>query len=388
VIRPPLGTNPDCVIPNGLSFWGHDDGSSGTPPQRKIVMWIRSQLNENDLGASYLPDPDDPDGDDEELALGEIAEFGYRYGRCFDYLQVGNEVFGGAGGYKFRKSDFDSNTCSTCTECDTSGWSNDAKGFDQLDSDCQSEAAEMLLDWLGKMAEAAIEGSALAGRPIRIVGPGLTLGSVNAGAGSVNRDVTVATADWCNERIAYFDLHAHYVGKQALKDAIDRLDGTDVPSNGDWTVPELRCSLEWGPKLDDSETWWMNNSDTFDDFFEEDPVADPGTTWEDFVAAWEDNSDQFDLPLPAGFDLAGLLSDFDTGTFSLVCYGPTIQDDPQDAQFDIAAIWANQVVENWILDDDKFSPLYDDYESAVGGSSPSYVISDFTPHPDSCDCPE
>jgi len=88
------------------------------------------------------------------------------------------------------------------------------------------------------------------------------------------------------------------------------------------------------------------------------------------------------------FDLDGVLGDFDTGTFSLVCYGPTIQDDPQDAQFDIAAIWANQVVDNWILDADKFSPLYDDYESAVGGSSPSYVISDFTPHPDSCDCPE
>jgi len=64
-----------------------------------------------------------------------------------------------------------------------------------------------------------------------------------------------------------------------------------------------------------------------------------------------------------------------------------VQDDPQDPLFDIAPIWAKEVYEDWIAADE-FSPLYDDYESAVGGSSPSYVISNFTPHPDSCDCAE
>jgi len=86
-----------------------------------------------------------------------------------------------------------------------------------------------------------------------------------------------------------------------------------------------------------------------------------------------------------GFDLADFLDrfDYDAGAFSLVCYGPTVQDDPQDPLFDIAPIWAKEVYDDWIAADE-FSPLRTQYQDAADG----WEILGFAPHDDDCDCPE
>jgi len=379
VIGPSLGTSPDCTIANGLSFWGHDDGHDA--PQREIVVWLRSSLVLADPEHDYLPDRTEMDTtDDRALLLADVAEFGHLYARCFDYLQVGNEVFGGAGGYKFRDTDFIS-----CTP----DWSGGARKHKFVTPDaCRDEATDLMFDWLGDLGEAAIEGSALAGRPIRIVGPGLTLSSVNAGAGTVNRDVTVATADWCNERIAFFDLHAHYLQPDDLYTAIDRLDGTASVSGGAWRIPELRCSLEWGPKADvdqeETDYWDFDRVSTFDQFF---TSTCPTPTWEEFVAEWEEDSLQFGLEGQGDFDLAGTLDAYETGVFSLVCYGPSVQKEDKELAYDMAAIYANQINESCITDGLEFSPLLDEYEAAVkSGGGNDHTIPNFTPHPESCDC--
>jgi len=92
------------------------------------------------------------------------------------------------------------------------------------------------------------------------------------------------------------------------------------------------------------------------------------------------------LAVPAGvgngFDLPGFLDRFDDDGWGLVCYGPTVQDDPESPVFDMAAIRANRVVPTLILDPDNFGPPRTLYEAAAEG----WGASSFSPHPDPCDC--
>lgn len=311
-----------------------------------------------------------------------------RFARCIDYIQMGNEVFGGAGGYKFRNSDI------TCTITDGST-------FDELPDDtCREEAADKVLEWIEAQMLAAREGSAMAGRPIRMIGPGIPSGPVRGGYENdgPGRYITTETINLCNRHNMYFSMHVHYQTVAQAQESIEKLTDSGNWTNSPWDVPEFMVATEWGPMADfpapnyTGDTWWTDGSPTNKEIYERffDDGDDPGESWDSFVGRWETESNHFGQVTPSGFRFDDVLGWFDGAGFTAVCYGPSLQHepDPNPGLYNVASLCTNWVDAVW--EEPYFSTLRTRYQNAV--SNGGYVIGAFEPHeaavPTSETCPD
>jgi len=259
--------------------------------------------------------------------------------------------------------------------------------------------------WVRDQAETARIGSALAGRPLRIITPGFPVGTVNVGSDGDPDDPDLTnpadraaysireTARFVNRNRMFFDIHLHYVlSEQWAEDRIDFL----VDTNGPWSddIPEGRVCLEWGPKGDDEREWWKPGGDhyalpEFPKYYRDNTNVTPLRGWEGFIKdrkaggddvdGWEE--DQFPLATDGGFKLDALLGSFRSTSFAVGCYGPTLQR-PNEV-FGIACLLASRINKNdygdpdYIADAKGFTPIKFDYEAAVGTT---FSISEFAPH--------
>lgn len=235
-----------------------------------------------------------------------------------------------------------------------------------------------MFDWLDDQMWAVLEGSALAGRLLRIVGPAVTHSTVSAGFASPTgfaAQSVISTSDWCNERQACFDVHVHYESRQEALDAIDQLMDNDQSGTAPWDVPIYRAALEWGPKVDMESDWADENEEEFDEFVTPNCAGDPTyQNWEAFVNAWE--AAQFSSD--PDFGLADTHESFFLYGFTAVCYGPSLGG--TDFEYDMAALHADQVCYMLIEDGNKFSALKYGYEDVADGRQ----IANFEPHPIAC----
>lgn len=365
-----------------LNQWGTGSHNPSDPNQSETIVWVRSLLEEDITGwgdHDALP----ANADDRAEALEDIRTFAYRFAHCIDWLQWGNEVFGGAGGYKFRNSDL------SCTITD-------GTEFESLPEECKQEAADKVLEWIEAQMLAAREGSAMAGRPIRMIGPGIPSDPVRGGYDNEGpgRYITTETINLCNRHNMYFSMHVHYQTVALAEESIKKLvDTWETPPAAPWDVPEFKVATEWGPMADfpnppnhQGDTWWTSgtpftNQVIYQRFFF--GSTDPGESWDSFVGRWEDDSQSFgdetqEFP---GFRFDDVLDYFDVAGFTAVCYGPSLQHSPGDNPnipdaFNVAGLCTNHV--RPVLEEPYFSSLRTRYQNAV--SNGGFVITPFDPH--------
>ncbi len=372
-----------------LLDWGTWDGT-GDPDsgghQREIVLTVRNpDTTQTDKDVI-------PTGTDREEKLALLRQFAFRFAYCVDYIQVGNESFSGAGEYLDDP---------------------DGTPFSELYGTAFTELLTDAKIWIIDQAEAVREGSALAGRPLRVIAPGFPLGIINKGAdGELNggigetddpaNRVAITVNDiimLANENRMFFDLHMHYLNVLQAEQAMDSLTKDDSPWYTAGNTPDLRMVLEFGPKgdpdnVDDWETVYRDEINL--KYFK--PTVDVNRSWEDFIKevegvgggtvdGWE--ADQFQT---AGFRMDSLLNDLLADNYVGVCFGPSLQRTADEKQvFNIASLKGSKIDETTyekITHANKFTPVltYTDsegWEDLIAGAD--FWIVDFEPHCTDCD---
>ncbi|MCL4198935.1 MAG: hypothetical protein KJZ69_15715 [Phycisphaerales bacterium] len=395
VVRLPLGIHrPDFASAGEEEFYVNGILDSGQDSQcsafqsginlwregREIVLMLRSNLDaDGDPDHDYLPTAPNADlgGLTKDDLLTNLHWFGYKFARCVDWIQLGNEAFSssdlesvhfGHGGYKIWKQEVEL--------CWTSGA--DPREFEDIP--CPITAINAVQAWHWEQMWPILEGSALAGRPLRIVGPAITMGTIED---SYEDDTTMGykaidrTARWCNDYQVWFDMHARYLSHAAVEGARAALMGSGNPS---WQPPYHAVCLEFAPELDDTIEWWTSGgSERFDQFLNMPACNDPpGITWEQYIAgqvnSWKSAQFQGDF----GLDEVAYYFWYDE--FTVICYGSTLQLPASDPLWDLAALRAQNVCDEYILDENKFSPLKGDYVSAAA----QFWIDEFDPHQAAC----
>ncbi len=377
----------ECSFREDIERWTR--GTAQYPKQREAIITMRSTLEGiEDLDHDYLPT-----GTQEATILADLREFGYLYARCIDWVQFGNEAFGGAGQYKFRVGEL-GQTCGPSQE----------RTYGQLSEECQLVAMDAILDWLDVQMWAALEGSALAGRPLRMIVAGLSADKVNLGYESDNhqRDETTKIADWVNQRQMYFDMHDIWTAVGPAAAAPDRLMGTNgINPPPPWTPPALAVSLEWRPRVDISPGGWYTPSNrAIYVTFRDDEGPEPGhpenfcwddlpfplEVWDDFVVDWRET--QF-LDAPTYGDRFGMqevLAALGGAAFTVACYGQTGMQQPSNMPYDMACLIASHVCSMY-LDSNRepFSKATVAFDEFVGEDvAEVYWIDPFTPHGNQC----
>ncbi len=405
IVRLPLGIhNPDFASAGPEEFYANGILHSGQGSQcaafqtgvnswaqipqqnlgREIVLMLRSNLDDSDPDDDYLPTAPNVDlgeGITKADVLANLHRFSYNFSRCVDWIQLGNEAFssadqssfyGGHGGYKIWAEEVG--------DCWTTG--NDPREFEEIT--CPIPAIEAVQAWHYEQMWAILEGSALAGRPLRIVGPAVPLDTIY---NFVSEDTTTGwkvidrTAKWCNDYQVWFDMHARYLAPADVETARYYL--RDNPGNPTWQYPFHAVCLEWAPKLDIEIDWWTENNGLnalrFDKFLNmPDCNDDPGITWETYIAGqtlgWKHAqfSDDFGMANAAYY----LWYD----GFTVICYGSTLQSPVSDPLYDLAALRAQNVCDQYIQTQYKFTELKTHYQNAAD----DYEIQDFDPHEDAC----
>lgn len=363
----------------GINRWAQISEGEG----REIVLMLRSNLDDTDPDHDYLPTAPNVDlgeGVTKQNLLTNLHWFGYKFARCVDWIQLGNEsysssdqssIYGGHGGFKIWAEEID--------DCWTGA---DPREFEDIPvSSCLPQALTAVQAWHHEQMWSILEGSALAGRPLRIIGPAIPMDTI---IDCVSEDSTMGwnaidrTAAWCNDYQAWFDMHARYLVKQDVDAARYYLQ----ESGGDpqWTMPDfyrLVC-LEWAPKLEDSTEWWTGGgSARFNKFLNMPDCNDPpGITWETYISGWRNAQ----FPSDADFGMTTVAGYFDAKNFTVICFGSTLQLPESDPLYDLAALRAQNVCDSYITTQYKFTELKGHYQ----GAADEYLIEDFDPHPDAC----
>ena len=167
--------------------------------QNEIVITLRNQ-SEVDKKKDEIPF-----GADRISRLTDLRKYSYRFAKCVDFMQFGNESFQGAGEFLIN-----------------------GVPISTLSGQAFVDAVAQVDDWITDQLETARIASALGGRPLRFIGPGVPGGIVVAGylgdpqfdppceQGCLqnNADRSAYTIQetnkLMNEEHMYFDLHLHY----------------------------------------------------------------------------------------------------------------------------------------------------------------------------------
>ncbi len=389
----PSGT-PQCddceALTNLVNDWGTE--IEGDMVQREVAIYIRSTFGGAGEGKhDYLPETEAIRAN----AVTDLRTFAYRFARCIDWIQFGNESFANSefGSFKFRND-----------EIPGCGWETGGpKSFEDIGTDlgqsCQEAALVVMLDWISDEAEACLIGSALAGRPLRLVTPAITGSTIASGFqyDEINRHLLSVLTPWADEREMYIDVHLHYQSVEEVLTNIDLL-VTGGPAQSYWISPERLVSLEWGPIADfNDDGWWtelalgqtITNKQVYNRFYTPN-LGDPGVEYAAFIGRWEDDSDSFGDNVE-GFNLGGVLDELASAGFNVACYGPTLNHDPGLELYEVAALRADQIVNDEYIDDlNQLTPLSSDLSAAIWDNG--HFIDDFEPHPDPCSpahtCPD
>ncbi len=389
IVDPSSGCDCETMF-NAVTAWGTGEGRANSSLTSEVLIRVHSMMaGETFDDYETLPDPSAPE--DREEALADLKNFAYRFARCIDFLQWGNESFGGARQYVFRGDEFNS-------ACDfTTG----TKAFSQLSDTCKQEAIELILAWQKDLMWAALEGSALAGRPLRMTSAGVFSSSVRNGYGENNagRYFVTRLSEWSNENQVYLSLHNHYQTVADATDAIKKLVGLSPYTSPPWDVPNWRISTEVSAIADFDHDWWTDTNNArkkeFARYFFSDD-GDPTESYEDFVTGWL--TDQGGQWLGNGARLDTVFDTYAQGGFAGICWaalqwqtGSSWQD---LSPYLIGGLRAVQVRSGAFFEStnqsNRFSPLKTDYEDENAGGK--YNISGFEPHGEGCNledvCPD
>jgi len=378
--------------------WGTWDGESayGTGQQREIVIAVR---NPDDTQSKRDVIPFDSGQSTERTdKLNLLRAFAFRWAHCIDYIQIGNESFEGTGAFL------------------------DGPNGTQIMDLHNSAFTDLLADameWIEDQAETVRVGSALAGRPLRLVTPGFPVGTVNVGAdgdvdgpygdnetGSQNKRARAIndTIVLGNDERMFFDIHLHYKRVAQAQDAIASLDDSQSAWGQEGNLPALRASLEFGPKaeakLNNNPPWLdADRQNEIARYYDETLSVD--RTWDDLIKdsfndeGWEavefKDSD-------GSFKMADLTADLFAADYGFVCYSPSLQRDADtNNAFNVAALRAGKIEPEpdpqtdleWKIEDHDhfFTPLLSHTGSGSDGWEEvisTYTIDTFEPHCSTC----
>ena len=354
-----------------LSYLGGHDNENHQG--KEIVLMIRDKKP----GATEYDAIPSPAG--QTARLDGLRCFLRKYARDIDYIQFGNEIFGGPGEYYV---DFG--------ECEGP--------ISELDAACFEEACTLIFEWMKKQATTALEASALAGRPLQIITPAVSYGMVNSGyGGDVNGSLEVnanrnafavqCAVDFGNRNQAAVDIHLHYRDPSQRSDAYDGIDSLlegNSQSLPIWDVPFAITALEWSPVPQPS--WLTNNGgqhgNALRNYFEEEPDPPLDMTWEEYVDS------NWAVPLFGQGKTIDVLIDEDLvafdGLLRHACYGEFQQGNIENlANWDVTAVRAQHVFsggEPWMLETN-YEKLTN-VAKGLAASGAGYIpYENFDPHP-------
>lgn len=365
----------------GVEHWAHIDEETG----REIVLMLRSNFNDEDPDHDYLPDPSHVDlGQDvtKDDLLTNLHDFAYKFARCVDWIQLGNEAFSssnsqsiyaGHGGYEIYSDQLSG-------ACWGGGQAREFKDI-PMTSSCLSDAIDAVVDWDYDQMWAILEGSALAGRPLRIIGPAVSMDTILS---SFEDDSTMGwhvidrTAAWCNAYQAWFDMHARYLDRDDVQMAWSDLTSGGIPG---WSTPgiyEVVC-MEMVPRVDDQLPWWTGGGhNRFNAMMDLQHCDASNGDWNDtLIDGWK--SAQFGLF--NNFALSDVVNNLGGDRITVICYGSTLQRSTIDPLWNLSALRAqNACSENFQNNSEQFSGLRGYWQTAAENAH----IPDFNPHPDPC----
>ena len=374
------------------------NGQSGA----EIVYTERSNFKSewhprNSKDLDYVPPRDRPVHAADELVQRQVLQntkvFGKKYARFVDYFQLGNESFTNAGVYYFEDLAYEEN----------GEWKFFTGTMKRVPGAALPYADAALRTWWQKRVDALLIGSALAGRPLQVIGSALPTQAIFAGldgdsydfanmdpngsaqAGSNRSAFAVRAAiEWCNDFGAHTDLHMHFYNyENHFVRIVDALE--NAPGVTGWPRPQQIACLEYGPSA--SRRWWYRAGGGRETakFYDNDPLTLPDgvSTWDEWLDFWWQTD--ADLKLHDTF-LADGMDVMQNLGYTLICYSDTLQTSAgidEAAPYDMSAIFPSKL-------DPEFQPARSTrwkriYEDAAGPRA----LQDWAPRPytvpDFCD---
>lgn len=384
-----------------FTAWGDYNSWTNPIPNNaggaEIILYHRTQHNDLE-DYDYRPSDDPPyqELSDREV-LDNLYRASYRYSKCIDYVQIGNEISAGPGTFYFDDGQL---TCGSYGSL-----------LDIPDT-CYLEGVDFIYEWLALQIKEIVYGSALAGRPLRVYTPALTIGNVNqAVSGNINgpfdpvNDVANRQArflytliELANKNQAIIDQHTRYLNYADVDSILTAL--WDWDNNYAWASPPQVGTLETAPKPSGD---WLNSGGppTYGEqvvrYYNDGNCTEAlDMTYNDFIRTmWEPN--QFSVS-NSSFMIVDSSPGANDGLFSLhnnhhllhACFGSVYQDvnggcdDLQDV-FSLQSLRANRF--RWVSQlggGSDWTVFRDDFEDATD----QYIIDTFTPHTEACQCPQ
>lgn len=380
-----------------LDLWGCER-------RAEIIVTIRTAVPIEEGDYDFVPM-----GATREAILEDLREFASLYSVSIDYIQLGNEVFGGAGGFVLEEGSI---------ECD---------GFNggtakEVPGPCLPEALDLVFDWLEDMAHALREGAAISPRPIRIIGPALNRLHVQNGADGDPFDfdnmrpiadprstmidvqnraafVSQAAIQFANHVCDFIDLHGrYYEDEMEIINAAELIQSPDTSWGRLGWLPEAVVVTEYAPmprpepqSLGESPTWWQLHTwspdeggiaPTLETYIEgyEGPLPPPTLDWNEFVTDWRTT----ETTLDEDFGLPRVLKRFAESGVVIACYAPLVQYGPSEPGeilvFNMSAAYANFIDPAYLTTTRADTVLHHAYERAAI----PFEIPGFNPHPGIC----
>lgn len=367
------------------SQWGHNLNNWSDRP-KEIIATIRSINVPDSSGVTDTIPPLSNPGEGEitqAQTLAALECFAHRFAECIDYVQVGNEIWAGNGRYYVYGVEYGSTTYT--------GFINSAPNAAALEA-----CLDAVFGWLGQQVEALRRGSALAGRPLQIIGPATGIRTLIAGiGGNVQFSGTYGDGGEDNpDRAAYFikrliefcnaydipvDAHYHYFDYDEFLDAVD---GLANQGNEGWAIPEKTVCLEYGPtpSTRGEGFWWTASNQEFTErFYDNDlethpPAAD---NWADWLTFWQEDDGPWNPP--QNFIADGLYT-LASIPYRIVCYSsPNQVTGPQNVatEFDFQAIYTDKVGPSQ-------ARIYTQWLTMFENAADDFLISPWNPHPAVC----
>ncbi len=251
--------------------------------------------------------------------------------------------------------------------------------------------------WLGQEVMALRRGSAMAGRPLQIIGPAASYVTINAGAtgnaaytgeypeeeDNPNKAAYFVKRliEFCNEYDIPVDGHYHFFD---YNDFLDGVDALANQGNAAWDVPESMVALEYGPipstRSENDTHWW--NDDRADDtelFYDNDPETHPleAETWAEWLTYWQGEDQKWNPPDYFIYD--GMTTLVSYGC-RIGCYADSRQiTGPQNVatQFDFSAIYTDKV-------GPAEAKTYSEWRTEFQNAAAAFLIDPWYPHPNQC----
>ena len=364
-----LGIEPDpCSDEEGEGFAdtinriGYNHAQNA--PQREVLIMHRTQMPAAHPGFDTQYDYVPPKVGDRTLYSNELTQediladlecFWSQLALHADYAQVGNEAFAGTGLYYLEAGQIPG----------YSGWTGGT--IQNVPLAYQDAACDVILDWLEKQAETIRRASALAGRPVRIVGPAMLLTELDHARQQSGSTATIETKQVKNvfERSnAFADLvaiHLHHRLDGDIEGKIDPVLDWLVATSGTWLVtegvrPKRSGCTEWGAYA--SPLWNQAWATEQAKYYENCPGTPVEPLWNNFINTnWINAPNTISPDFDDKLGIPRILAKMSAAGLVFGCYGGystfgSCGVDPNN-QFDLSALWASDcVIDDAHIDDE------------------------------------